>query len=334
MTLQPPPTRNPEPRPRSLVWPFRGGLFLLLLLAGWAAGSLLRGAHHKSWPPRNGKVRVLTTIFPLYDFAREVGGTDVEVRNLLPPGVDPHEFALSPQDVALVAGADVLVANGAGLDDFLTEAIQKAQITNRDVVICTEGLPSRAEAPGQSQHGHGGETGDPHLWLDPQFARRYVRNIAQAIMNELIGHGEPDKARAVKGRAVHYDAQLVALDKEYEARLSRVPSRAFIAFHSAYGYLAARYNLEVAAVWQSTAGREPAPREVEAILTTARERIIRALLSEPQFSPRAIEMIAADAHLPVYKVDPLETTLDFNHTHYLQTMRTNLNTLVRALGGY
>jgi zinc transport system substrate-binding protein len=333
VTTEPTPTRNPEPRPRSLVWPLQGGLFLLLLLTGWAAGSLLRGAHHKSWPPRNGKVRVLTTIFPLYDFAREMGGADVEVRNLLPPGVDPHEFALSPQDVALVAGADVLVANGAGLDDFLTEAIQKAQITNRELVICTEGLPKRAESPGHSKDGHEGETGDPHLWLDPQFARRYVQNIAQATMNELVARGEPDKAETVKRRVANYDSHLVALDKEYEARLSRAPSRAFIAFHSAYGYLAARYNLEVAAVWQSTAGREPAPREVEAILKTARDKKIRALLSEPQFSPRAIEMIAADAHLPVYKVDPLETTLDFNHTHYLQTMRTNLNTLVRALGG-
>jgi zinc transport system substrate-binding protein len=321
------------PQSQFVAWGLRVSLFLLLLAAGWTIGSLLRNRHANVWPPRSGKVRVLTTIFPLYDFAREVGGSDVEVRNLLPPGVDPHEFALSPRDVALIEGADVLVANGAGLDDYLTKAIQKAQLTKRDVVVCTEGLPKQREAAGHADKDHEGEEGDPHLWLDPQFARWYVHNVAQEIVNEMIAHGDLEKAQAVKDRAAKYDTQLVTLDKEYRTRLGAVPNRAFIAFHGAYGYLAARYGLEVAAVWQSTPGREPSPREVGSILKVARDRKIRALFSEPQFSPRAIEMIAKDARLPVYTLDPLETAVDLQGTRYLTTMRRNLDTLVKALSG-
>jgi ABC-type Zn uptake system ZnuABC Zn-binding protein ZnuA len=86
------------------AWPLRGAVLALLLLLGWGVGSSLRGSRAQAWEPRSAKsgqtprLRVLCTIFPLYDFAREIGGDAVEVRCLLPPGVDPHEFALSPKD--------------------------------------------------------------------------------------------------------------------------------------------------------------------------------------------------------------------------------------------
>src|SRR2546421_11914879 len=91
--------------PNALLWLGRGVTLLLLLLAGWGAGSTLRGRHEQDWPADHKKLRVLTTIFPIYDFARSVGGDDVTVPNLLPPGVDPHEFALSPSDVRAAASA-------------------------------------------------------------------------------------------------------------------------------------------------------------------------------------------------------------------------------------
>src|SRR5438132_754276 len=106
----------------------RVAVLVALLLAGWAAGSALHGRRFDPWSPRGGRIRVLTTIFPLYDFARTIGGPDVEVRNLLPPGVDPHEFALSPRDAELVAGADLIIANGAGIDDFILDAVRKAGV--------------------------------------------------------------------------------------------------------------------------------------------------------------------------------------------------------------
>src|SRR5690349_4221298 len=102
------------------TWLLRILLLTLLFSIGWGAGSALRSRRRADWTPNSGKLRVLTTIFPLYDFAREVGGDAVEVRNLLPPGVDPHEYALSPSDAALVSHADLLIANGRGMDEFLT----------------------------------------------------------------------------------------------------------------------------------------------------------------------------------------------------------------------
>src|SRR5262245_23695117 len=93
-----PPTPNPQLQTFAFTWLARGGVLLILLIVGWSAGSAMRSRHSQDWPPRDKRVRVLTTIFPIFDFARQVGGENVVVRNLLPPGVDPHEFALSPRD--------------------------------------------------------------------------------------------------------------------------------------------------------------------------------------------------------------------------------------------
>jgi zinc transport system substrate-binding protein len=319
-------------RPGLLPWFLRGGTLLLLLLAGWGMGTVLHRPRAEDWPARSGKIRVLTTILPLYDFAREVGGKYVEVRNLLPPGVDPHEFALSPRDIALVAGADVLIANGGGLDDFLTDAMQRARVTDKPVLEVSDGLPMLASAEHEEREGHGHETGDPHLWLNPKFARTYARRIAAAIVGELARRGEEKAAEAVRQRAARYDAELVRLDADYRRALEPLPNRSFIAFHGAFAYLAARYRLKVAAVWQTTPGREPAPHDIGAILRLAKAQHIRALFAEPQFSSRALEMIAADSGMKVYVLDPFETAPDLDAARYLDVMRRNLATLVRALG--
>lgn len=304
----------------------RAILLFALLAAGWSAGKVLHARRAPGWSPRSGRIRVLTTILPLYDFARQVGGDNVEVRNLLPPGVDPHEFALSPSDVDLVAGADVLIANGAGLDDFITDALQKAEISSKPTVECAKGLPMLASAEKESPGEHHHESGDPHLWLDPVNARTYIRRIADALATAA-----PTHVVDIRDRAAAYDAQLATLDADYRRALSPLHNRSFIAFHGAFAYLAKRYGLNVAAIWQTTPGREPAPRDVGAILATAHAKNVRALFAEPQFSSRAIEMIASDAHLKVYYLDPLETTTSFDRTYYLAVMRANLETLVSAL---
>lgn len=308
-----------------LIWPARGGALLILLLAGWTAGSALRAHRAPGWPPRSNRIRVLTTIFPLYDFARQIGGSTVEVRNLLPPGVDPHEFALAPHDMDLVAGTDVIVANGV-LDDFVMQALDRAGVTKR-VVVCSEGLINGSDSDANS-----GISGDPHLWLDPVHAQRYVARIGDALAAAARGRAESEAiAKGIESRARALQTSLQELDDQYRNALAPLNSRAIIVFHAAFAHLARRYGLEIAAVWQKMPGREPAPRDVERILRIARERHVRVLFTEPQFSPRALQMIAADAGLTVATLDPLETSEDFDSSHYVEIMRTNLDVLTHSL---
>jgi zinc transport system substrate-binding protein len=281
----------------------------------------------EAWPREHNRLRVLTTIFPIYDLVRTVGGDDVSVRNLLPPGVDPHEFALSPRDVELAAGADVILANGAGLDDFIGDALRKAGVAEAKVTRLSDGLP--LIKPGvHNDH----STGDPHVWLDPVFARIYIEKIVSKIIEADNFDQAKGRTVAYRGRGKKLSDDIAELSNDYARETDGLKNRSFIAFHGAFAYLAKRYGLDVAAVWQKSPGREPSPKEVTEILRKARALKIRALFAEPQFSPRALEMIAADARIPVYTLDPLETAEDFEKTHYVDVMRRNLETLVTALG--
>lgn len=323
-------------------WAARGIALLALLSLGWFGGRAFSARHTPAWSQTPGRLRVLTTILPVYDFTRRIGGEAVEVRNLLPPGVDPHEFALRPQDVTLVAQADLILSNGSGLDEFLTEALHNGQVTGKPIIALSEGLPklqvkghhSHAEHDRRDGHDHeaGEAPGDPHLWLDPVHAKAYVERIAAALTQ--AAQQRPDSDRLIGGireRAARLLRELDRLDADYRRTLTPLHNESFIAFHSAFAYLAARYRLQMADIWQTTAGKDPSPREVSALLQTVKQQSVRAFFAEPQFSSRALEMIAADARVPVYILDPMETGTDFDRADYLQVMRANLATLERAL---
>jgi zinc transport system substrate-binding protein len=323
-------------------WVARGGALLVLLALGWFGGRAFSARHTPSWTPASGRLRVLTTILPVYHFARRIGGEEVEVRNLIPAGVDPHEFALRPQDVTLVAQADLILSNGSGLDEFLTQALQSGQITDKPVVALSEGLP-KLQVQGHRHHGDhdhhaerhpesGHGPGDPHLWLDPVLAKAYVERIAEALTQAAQQRPDPQRViGGIRARAASLLHELDRLDADYRRTLTPLQNESFIAFHSAFAYLAARYRLQMAEIWQTTAGEDPSPRDVSALLQTVKRQSVRAFFAEPQFSSRALEMIAADVRVPVYILDPMETANDFDRADYLAVMRANLATLERAL---
>ncbi|MGC8668773.1 MAG: metal ABC transporter substrate-binding protein [Chthonomonadales bacterium] len=311
------------------IWAERLAACAILLTMLWFGGRAVGRHRARSWPTEHRRLRVLATIFPIYDFTREVAGDAVDLQNLLPPGTDPHEFALSPGDVSLAAGADLILANGAGLDNFVLEALRKAGITQKPVVFLSSGLPLiRRSGPDTPEH-HG--AGDPHLWLDPVLARIYTERIAHAVISALDHQpGGPSLIPAVRQRAASYGQALANLHRDYAAALAPDRGRSFIAFHAAFAYLARRYGLKVAAVWETVPGREPSPAEVAHILKIARREHVRVLFTEPEFPARAIEMVSRDAGLKLLPLDPVETADDFAAAHYLDAMRQNLRTLVEA----
>jgi zinc transport system substrate-binding protein len=135
----------------------------------------------------------------------------------------------------------------------------------------------------------------------------------------------------IQERSERLKRELDQLDADFRRTLTPLQNESFLAFHSAFAYLSARYRLQMAGIWQTTAGKDPSPREVGALLESVKTRRVRAFFAEPQFSSRAIEMIAADARVPVYILDPMETASDFDRADYLAIMRANLATLERAL---
>ncbi|MEK7072940.1 MAG: zinc ABC transporter substrate-binding protein [Patescibacteria group bacterium] len=265
----------------------------------------------------DGRLRVVTTFAPLYSFTAAIAGDDALVENLLPPGVGPHDFAFAPSEMERLSQADIVVANGLGLEQWLSNAIRTA---NSDVTLveASNGIAMREPDTALQV--------DPHVWLDPIRAQTMAANIALALAT-----ADPAHASAYGTRRDALVARLAALDKEIRTGLSGAFDRRFVGFHDAFGYFAERYGLQTVAVIETSPGKEPSPRDVAQIVSLIRRSGVKALFTEPQFSPALVEAIAVETGLATHSLDPLETAA-FSADGYFDGMRANLVALRVAFG--
>lgn len=259
---------------------------------------------------------VATSILPLADFARQVGGERVLVEAMVPAGASPHAYEFTPDQLRFVSRARVLVLNGAGLEHWADDLI--ASVSNPDLVVvrAADGLPLlRDDAAGAQPN--------PHVWLSPRGAMHQV----EAIRDALIA-ADPAGAEAYRLNAERYLAELRALDGEFRARVAGFSSRKFIAFHSAWAYLAADYGLEQVAVVEPAPGQEAAAGEIAAVVQAARSSGVKAIFAEQQLPEREAEVIAEECGAQVLVLDPLGSPPDYL---YVDMMRHNLDQLSKAL---
>jgi zinc transport system substrate-binding protein len=282
-----------------------GWLFLGLLLAGIGA----EGAGSAD------RILVAASIAPLADFARQVGGDRIEAITLIPPGASPHTYELKPSQVRQVAGARLLILNGAGLEYWADKLIRAASNPMLEVVDTSRGIPLLDA---------GAHGANPHIWLDPQQAMRQVEHIRDALARLDPGH-----AAAYRENAARFLAELQGLDREIAAEVRGWRTKQFIAFHPAWVYFARRYGLEQAGVIERSPGREPSPAELARIVETAKRVGARAIFAEPQFSPKAAEAIARESGARVLFLDPLGSSL--KDRSYLAMMRSNVFQMAPAL---
>lgn len=296
--------------------------------------------------PADQRPLVVTSVPIIYTLAANVAGDSVRLENILPPGASPHQVSFTPAQARLVADADLLLVNGAGLEPWVDDLVAASGNTAVRVVAVTTGveflkpgepipLPS-ADAGSSDDHGGAPEGDDhddappdgvdPHVWLDVSNARLMVGVIADELAKV-----DPQGAADYRTRAAAYDARLAELDLEIDGALSDLPNRRFVSFHSAFLYYARAYRLEQAAVIAESPGKEPPPQYLAALVEKVRELGIRAVFSEPQFSPRAAEALAREAGVEVFEVDPEGSSL--SATMYEELMRDNTARFVKALGG-
>lgn len=172
---------------------------------------------------QNGPAKVVASFFPLYDFAKHVGGNKVNVTTMVPVGVEPHDWEPTTQQIQGLLSADLLVYNGASIDKWADKIETKLKVN------ASEGLPLLTD-----DH----ENHDPHTWLDPILAKRQV----ELIRNGLI-KADPQNTDFYMQNAQSYLAQLDSLDAKIESELSTCAKTDFIAFHSAFSYFSNRYGL-------------------------------------------------------------------------------------------
>jgi ABC-type Zn uptake system ZnuABC Zn-binding protein ZnuA len=285
--------------------------------AGLATGALTLVAAPAVRAAQAPALRAVTTISTFNSFVAAVGGSRVLVESLVPIGAGPEDYQPTPRDVGRIHDADILVRNGAGLEGWLARTIDNAKNEHLRIVTCSDGLPLR--------------DGNPHFWLDPVFARAYVRKIRDALIEcDPVHRAEYEK------NAGRYDGELRALEREFAAEIATIPpeQRSMIVFHSAWNYFNARFGLKTVGVIERSPGQEPNPRDLADLVTVARQLHVRAVFAEPEYSPKLALALAESAQIStVATLYDDSVGSDPRFADYTGMMRYNVETIVRALGG-
>ena len=271
---------------------------------------------------------------PLFaDFAREVGGDNVEVFSILPLGADPHTYEPTPSDIRRIAEADVIFVNdlAPGLEGPILNVIQNNKGQDARVIPLMPNVRSpRAQEQGGPETS-AAEAGDnPHLWLDPLLARDYAGVIAETL---LIGDGA--NAASYTDNLARYAGRLSQLNDDIAAAIDQIPpeNRRLVTSHDAFPHLARRYNLELVGFVVPGPGQEPSPRDIADLMEAITDQGVPAVFIEPQMGPqsRLLEQIAADTGVLVCTL--YSDTLSDTIPTYMDMMRFNADELLRCLGG-
>lgn len=311
-------------------WATPGLLFLIIAIG-------LLSACQQAPLPRKEQLQVVASIYPVSDWARQIGGDKVEVYTLLPAGTSPHTFEPTPNEVRRLAQADVFFKIGLGLESWAEKLVHATAGTHLRVVTLsdslslastTEGLtaryPAHTNAGSPEEHLHLGM--NPHVWLDPVLAQDMVNAIARTFEDV-----DPNNAKYYEMQLKGYSAQLRALDEEIRRTVSGFTCRDIITVHSFLPYFASRYGLRQAAVIEASPGKLPSPTDITRIVQLMRTIDKPVVFVEPQLSDKMAQVIANEVGSAVDVLDPLGRPDDPERDTYIKLMRFNVRILEHYL---
>jgi ABC-type Zn uptake system ZnuABC Zn-binding protein ZnuA len=278
-------------------------------------------------PAQTGQLRVLAVEGFLADLTRQVAGERALVESLIPDGLDPHAFTPAPGDVARIADAQLLVVNGAGLESWLQETLDNAGGT-RQVIEASAGLQSRTPQAGEIVEGGG----DPHFWLDPTLAVRYVENIRDGLIL-----ADPAGKETYTRNTAAYITQLKELDAWIKTQIEQIPveKRLIVTNHESFGYYADRYGLRILGtiIPSVSTGSAPSAQQMANLIDSIRQSGATAIFLETGANPKLAEQIAAETGVVVISdlYTHSLTAADGPAPTYLQMMRYNTSRIVEVL---
>jgi zinc transport system substrate-binding protein len=306
------------------------GLLLSGLVAGCGTEPQTASMPDGSQGTKGQKLFVCTSFYPMYDFAKKVGGDEIELVNLVPSGTEPHDWEPSPQDLASLEKADVFIYNGAGMEQWADKVLASLQNKDLAVVEASQGI-TLLEGHQEEGEGHDGEAmlNDPHVWLSPLKAKAEMEAIEKALIQADPAHRESFEANYL-----NYASEFDVLDREFKDTLSPLPQKDIIVAHQAFGYLCADYGLNQIPIEGLTADSEPDPARMAEIIDFAKTHDVRVIFFEELVSPKVAEAIASAIGAETAVLNPLEGLNDRQQQEggdYFSVMRENLQAIKAAL---
>ncbi|MGV2882315.1 metal ABC transporter substrate-binding protein [Paenibacillus taichungensis] len=310
------------------------------------------------------KLNVEVSFYPMYEFTKNVAGDLANVHTLVPAGMEPHDWEPTPQDIASIEKADVLVYNGAGMESWIDQVTDSLSNSKLIQVEASHGIDllegseedehdhehgdttdthdhadeatteehdhdhdAEAEEGHTHDHNHGGL--DPHVWLSPALAVKEVRNIEAGL-----AQAAPEHAEQFKQNADAYIAKLEALDQDFKAAVADSKRKDFITQHAAFGYLAQEYGLQQVPIAGLSPEQEPSAAQMASVIDFAKEHQVKTIFFETLVSSKVSETIASEVGAKTAVLNPIEGLTEEEIAagmDYIGVMRQNLEALKLAL---
>lgn len=266
---------------------------------------------------QSSSAEVAATIFPIYDITQSIAGDDVHVTLILDPGVSTHTYEPTTEKLRTLTDVKVVYAIGEGLDDWvdtITNSVQAEKVT-LEPGIELRGSEEEEEHEheedheededhdanqDEEEHGHSHDGDDPHYWLTIPNAKIIAKTIAEDLSDRY-----PEYSENFEKNLATYLTELEAADQEIRQIVAEAENQEIVTMHDAWYYFAEEYGFEVVGTFEPTAGREPTPQYISALIETVEEHHLTTLFSEPQISTDSIQTIANDLGVTIRVLDPI-----------------------------
>ncbi|WP_442951769.1 metal ABC transporter substrate-binding protein [Paenibacillus sp. GYB006] len=288
---------------------------------------------------------VVTSFYPIYEFTKAIGGDDVNVINLLPTGVEPHDWTPRSQDIVNTSKAGLFLYNGAGLEAWVPNFL-KALDKDSDVkavevsaginLIDSEEEDHTHEGEAHDDHAHDHEDDghnhgsiDPHTWVSPKSALVMAENIKNSLVE-----ADPEHKAGYEERYSELKQQLEDLDAKFSEQLSNVSQKEIVVSHQAFGYLARDYGLTQHSIMGLSPDAEPTGQDIVKLAKLVKEEGIRYIFFEELVSDKLAKTLASEAGVETMVLNPVEGLTEEqlqNGDNYFTLMEKNLQNLVTAL---
>ncbi|MBM7588357.1 zinc transport system substrate-binding protein [Bacillus pakistanensis] len=275
---------------------------------------------------------VYTTVYPLEDFAKKIGGDHVDVHSIYPPGADEHTFEPSQKDMMDLADADLFLYIGLGLEGFVNKAEDILKNENVTMIATAEGLALEEESHvhenDHSEEAHHHDL-DPHVWLDPIYSKELAHKVYEELAEKLPKHKEE-----LKKNYNQLVADLDQLDQQFKKVVENAERNEIFVSHAAYSYWEKRYGIKQTSIAGISSSDEPSQQELKDLIDSAKQKDVQYILFEQNISSRLTEVvqkeIGAEA-LPLHNLSVRTEEEVKEEKDYFDLMNENIETLTKAL---
>lgn len=284
------------------------------------------------------KINVIVSFNPLKEFAEAIGKDKIDVTNIIPGAVEPHDFEPKAKDLSNISNGNIFVYNGLGMESWVEKALKS--INNKELIVVDSSKGCNVIKPSEEEHSHeedenhnekeeaeeGHKHGqyDPHTWLSLKEAKIQSNNIKEALVK-----ADPSNKDFYEKNYKEFADKLDSLFNEYDKKFNEVSNKHFVTGHAAFAYICRDFKLEQNSIENIFSEGEPSAKKLKELVDYAKKNQVKTIFAEENVSQKVSETLAKEIGAKVEKIYTLENKED--NKDYLQSMRENLEKIYNSM---